>query len=335
MSEQPIVVHVEFDRIAKFIEEKLESLKNELRSKVSGSGKGEVLPAQEDHRRRIVESLRYGRSIREQWESPLLLPNKPVASLMDYVQKSREIEAGKTPVGSTIYIPVVRDVDADILEKVGDPLTPKDGLYEIVSATVKEAAITTNIDYHAIEQLSEDLLTSIESVFQKALLRAIDKKVLDEMASKNTPIINRSDGDKKFKTEYIADALLEVASQGKELNPQDFILVVNPAQCIDLYKEIASSQTLAFARSDIIKGGVVSEFMGVKILISSYLPSPAEGMVSAFLVHKNSIVLAIQRNIMFETERDTQARKIKLTGSATFAVAVVDPNAICKIITPA
>lgn len=335
MSEQPIIVQVEFDKIAKLIEEKIDALRGELKPKVSEGCKGEVLPAQEDYRRRIIESLKHGKVVREQWEAPLVLPAKPAASLMDYVQRSREIEARRAPVGSTIYIPVIRDVDADLLSEVGASLTPKTGLYDVVSATVKEAAIMTEIGYHAIEQLGEDLLAGIENVFQRALIKVIDKAILDEIASRAAPELDKSDGSVKFKAMYIAEALGVAAAQGKDLSPQDFILVVNPMQYVDLYKDISTSQTLVFARPDVVREGAISELMGVRILVSSYLPSPAGGKVSAYLIHRNAVVLATQRNIMFETERDTQNRKIKLTGSVTFAVAVADEKAICKIITPA
>lgn len=330
MSEN-FVVQVDVESLLKRIDEKFEALKAELKPKESG--KGVVLPAQEDYRKRLVESLKNGRSLREQWEAPLVLPTKPMASLMDYVQKSGELK--RAPVGSTIYIPVVKDTDADVLASVGASLTPKTGLYDVASATVKEAGITTEIGYHVIEQLSEDLLAGIEGVFQKALVRAIDKAILDEIASKSTSSIDKSAETVKFKAIYIAEALGAVASQGKDLSPQDFVLVVNPLQYVDLYKDIAASQALVFARPDVVKEGVVTEFMGVKILVSSYLPSAGTGKVSAFLIHKNSIVLATQREVMFETERNTVDRKIKLTGSTTFAVAVADEKAICKIITPA
>lgn len=334
MSEN-VVVHVDIESILKRIDDKFEALKKELMPKATEGGKGEVLPAQEDYRKKIVESLKYGRSLREQWETPLVLPTKPMASLMNYVQKSRELEARRAPVGSTIYIPIVKDADADILASLGASLTPKTGLYDIVSATVKEAGITTEIGYHVIEQLSEDLLTGIESVFQKALVRAIDKAILDEIAGKSTASIDKSAETVKFKATYIAEALGAIATQGKDLSPQDFVLVINTTQYIDLYKDIAASQALVFARPDVVKEGVVSEFMGVRILVNSYLPSAGTGKVSALLIHKDSVVLATQRDIVFETERDTQNRKIKLTGSVTFAVAVTDEKAICKIITPA
>ena len=47
------------------------------------------------------------------------------------------------------------------------------------------------------------------------------------------------------------------------------------------------------------------------------------------------MVFAPKRQLLIETERDTVSRKVKLTGSLTFAVAIVDKNAIVEIKTPA
>lgn len=336
MSEQPIIVQVELDKIAKLIEEKLDVLKNELKSKVPEDGKGIVLPAQEDHHRRIIESMKYGGVLREQWETPLLPPTKPMASLMDHVRRGRELEARRAPVGSTVYIPVIKDVDADILETVGATLTPKASLYDIISATIKEAAVTTEIGYHALEQLSEELLASIESAFQKAIIRAVDKEILDALANNTAvPEIDKSSATVRFSADWIPEAMGTVAAQGRDSQPSEFVLVIDPMQYIDLYKNIVSSQPLVYGMPNVVRDGLVAEFMGVRILVSSYVPSPASGKKSAFLIHKNAVVLAPQRNILFETEKDTQKRLIKLTGTITFAVAVADPKAVCEIITVA
>lgn len=336
MSEQPIVVQVEFDRIAKFIEEKLEALKRELAPKPERGGKGETIAPCEDYRRRIVESLKCGRSIREQWETPLIQPTAPTASLINHVYVSRELEARRVPVGSVVHIPVVKDVEAEVLSAPGGALTTRMGLYEVISASVEEVGVTTEIGYHVIEQLSEDLLAAIESVFQRAILRAMDKSILDKIAARNdVPVLDRSSGQSCFEATYIAEAMEVISSHGKDARPQDFILVINPTQHAALCKDIVKSQALVFARPDIIRDGIITEFMGVRILVSGYLPQVEGGKKCAILMHRNAVVVAPQRNILIETERDAQKRLIKLTGTATFAAAIVDPKAICKIMTPA
>jgi predicted ATP-grasp superfamily ATP-dependent carboligase len=124
--------------------------------------------------------------------------------------------------------------------------------------------------------------------------------------------------------------------EGKSVEPGDCLLVINAKMYEALLKDIAGSQPLVFARPDVVQKGVVTEFMGVKILVSNYLPEHdgTNHKKSAYLIHKNALVFAPKRELLLETERNTAARSIKLTGSLTFGVAVLDNKAVCEIKTP-
>lgn len=334
MSEN-VVVQVDIESVLKRIDEKFEALKRELTLKAEVGGKGEVIAPREDHRKRIVEALKYGKNIREQWETPINLLSAPTAAIATFVQRSKEI-SGR--MGDVVYIPYVKDFDMDIISPVGGSLTEKTDLYGVVQTTLKEVAAYTTIPYFDLEKLSEDLLAELEARFSKSALRAVDKVILDTLiADANIPELNKSTAAVNFDADWIAEALGVIAQQGKSIEPQDFLLVISPAMYIDLYKDIASSQALVYARPDIVKDGLVAEFMGVRILVSSYLPKhdAVNHKRSAYMIHKNAIVFAPKRELLIETERDTVNRKVKLTGSYTFGIAVVDNKAVCEIKTPA
>lgn len=327
--EKPIEVHVDLGGV-------MERL-NRLERMLTGSpdaGKGEVTASRDNPRHRIVEALKAG-SLREQWEPPISLPDKPTASIATFIQRSGEIRGQR---GDVVSIPYVRSFEMDLLTNVGDTLTPKTGLYGTAQTTLKEAAATTNIPYADVEKLSEELLEELEARFSRAALRAIDRHILDTLiGDANVPELNKSTANVNFDVDWIQEALGQVAAQGKDLTPQDFILVISPKMYVDLYKDIASSQALVYARPDVVREGLVAEFMGVKILISSYLPEhdSTDHKLSAYLIHRNSLVFAPKRELLIETQRDTAARMIKLTGSYTFGIAVIDNKAICEIKTPA
>ncbi|MEM3056499.1 MAG: hypothetical protein QW639_04635 [Candidatus Bathyarchaeia archaeon] len=86
--EKPIEVHVDLSRI----EERLKSLEEMLSRKPEPveAGKGEVLTPKESHHTRILEALKSG-SLKEQWEAPLSLPEKPTSNLVAYIARSMEI----------------------------------------------------------------------------------------------------------------------------------------------------------------------------------------------------------------------------------------------------
>jgi hypothetical protein len=331
MSEQekPIEVHVDLSGVM----ERLSRLEKMLTAGQE-AGKGEVTVPKENPRKRVVEALKAG-SLREQWEAPISLPDKPTASIATFVQRSTEVRGQR---GDSVTIPFVRSFDMDVLSNVGDTLTPKTGLYGTAQTTLKEAAATTNIPYADVEKLSEELLEELEGRFSTAALRAIDRHILDTLiADTGVPELDKSTASVYFDADWIPESLAEVVAQGKSLSPQDFILVISPKMYLDLYKDIVASQALVYARPDVVREGLVAEFMGVKILVSSYLPEhdATNHKLSAYLIHRNSIVFAPKRELLIETERDTAARKVKLTGSYTFGIATIDNKAICEIKTPA
>lgn len=324
--EKPVEVHVDLSGIM----EKLNELERKLTGSKGEMGKGEVSAPKENRYAKILEMLKNrSGTIREQWEAPISLPVKSTASLMSFVFRSDEVRGN---LGDTVSIPYVRAFDADILTNVGDPLTAKTGLYGIVQTTLKEAAATTDIPYADVEKLSEELLEELEAQFKNAIIRAIDKAILDAIiADPDIPELDKSLLTVAFDADWIPEALMMIASQGKTLTPGDYVLVLGPKAYHDLYKDIVGAQALVYARPDVVREGLVAEFMGVPIVISQYLPEHASGKVSCFLIHRNSIAFAPKREMLFETERDTQGRKVKLTGSYTFGVAVVDDKAICEI----
>ncbi|MEM3056497.1 MAG: phage major capsid protein [Candidatus Bathyarchaeia archaeon] len=232
---------------------------------------------------------------------------------------------------------MVTAFDVDVLGSVGGTLTEKTGIYSVKTTTLKEAGAYTQIPYSDIEKLSEGLLAEIEGQFQNAILRALDKAILDMIRadSSNVPYLDKSNAAVYFDADWVAEALEKVASEGKNLQPQDFVLVINPKMYLDLYRDIAGSQALVYARPDVVREGLVAEFMGVRILISSYLPTHTSNSYCAYLIHKNAVVFAPKREMFFETERDTVNRKVKLTGTYTFGIAELDPKAICEIRTKA
>lgn len=327
MSEQNIVVQVDIESLLKKIDEKLESI---LKARECEGGKGEVLPANvaEDRYKMVLEALKRG-GIREQWEKPVALPFKPTASLLSLIQQSDAIE-GK--MGDTVNIPYVNNFDADVLTNVGGSLSEKTGVYGVIQTTLKEAGAYIRIPYADLEKLSENLIASIEAQFENAIARAIDKAILDALiADTNIPELDKSTSTIAFDADWIPEAFQILMSQGRSIKPGDCILVLGPKAYMDLLKDIASTQALAFARPDVVRDGLLTEFMGVKIVVSNYLPAHAEGKVSCYLIHKNAIVFAPKREMLFETERDTINRVVKLTGTYTFGIAIIDNRAIVEI----
>jgi len=266
----------------------------------------------------------------EQYMPPVGQALAPAAKITDFVMRS-PILVGER--GDTVTVPYVKDFDMDILTNVGDTLTAKTGLYGTVATTLKEAAFTTTIPYADVEKLGPEIIEKIETAAVKAARRAVDKHILDTfLADTNVPELDKS-GTAGFDADWVAEAIQTLMSQGKDVEVGDLILVIDPMMYGYLLKDIAGTQALTYVRGDIVRTGVIRDFLGCNIVISNYLPEHdgTNHYRSAYLIHKNALVFAPKRELLLEMEKDTAARKNKLTGSHTFGIAVVDNKAVVEI----
>ena len=316
------------------LEQRLSEIEKRLGIKAESSGKGLIGPASKDERlTKIVEALKSG-SIREQWTAPLALPDAPTANIASFV-KNYTILRGEP--GDVAYIPVVKDFNVSKpTGGVGGTLSEITGAYTYVQTTLTEVGAYMQIPYNDLEKFSEDIVSEIEQKFAKACLRAVDKEILDTViADTDVPELDKSSAQVYFDADWIPEALHTIGLQNKDVKPQDTILVINTYMYADLFKDVAASQPVVFAMPDVVREGLLAELFGVKILVSNYLPTYATKSYSAFLIHKNAVVYAPKREILIESQKDTVARKVKLTGTHTFGLVLADDKAICEIKTKA
>jgi HK97 family phage major capsid protein len=304
----------------------------EKESVEEAKGKG-VIPTEDpavEVRRRIAESLKAG-SLKEQWTAPLdKLTAELRANLRRFITVS-EVLVGKP--GDTVNVPYVSDFDMDLVS-VGGTLTEATGIYGTTTVTLVEAGKYTQVPYADIEKIDADLLARIENVFARAAVRAEDRKILDTIiADANVPEVDKSAETVAFKAAWVAEALGKLLEQGKQVDPGRCVLVLSPGMYEALLSDIAGTQAFAFARPDVAKTGLVGQFMGVNVVVAGYLPEhdTVNHYLSAFLITPGAVVLAPKRELLVETERDTVARKVKITGTHTFGVSLVDNKAVVEI----
>lgn len=304
-----------------------------LKPKEEPKGKGIVESNKKDRLTEIVESLKKG-SLREQWTVPIDVTSyERFGGLRNHVTVTNILK-GKQ--GATVNIPYVKDFDFSEVT-VGGTLTEKTNLVGSVTATITEYGAYAQIPYDDIEEYGEQILSSLEKKFAVAAVRAEDKEILDTIiADTNVPEVDKSSASSNFDADWVAEAISKLMQQGKNFRPGDAVLCISPGMYEALAKDIAGSQPLTYVRPEVVRDGMLAEFMGCRILIPGYLPEhdATNHYLSAFLITRNAVVLAPKRELLVETERDTVARKIKITGTHTFAVKLVDNKAVVEIKTP-
>jgi len=286
-----------------------------------------------ERRAKILEALhnmvnKPGSKIAEQWEVPVAQVGKVTAHLRRWALVSEQIR-GKP--GDTVNIPYAKDFDLTVLGSVGGSLTETSNLVGSVQTTLKEAGFHTTIGYHLVEKLGERVVSRLEEKFANAALRAEDKVVLDTLlADTNVPELDKTSAT-SFDADYIVDAINKLISSGKTFEPGTCVLVLDAKFYADLVKDIAASQPLMFANPELIERGLITNLFGVDIAIAHYLPEHDTGKHSAYLIMREAFAIAPKRNMLLETEKDTKERKIKITGTHTFGVAIIDNQAAVEI----
>jgi HK97 family phage major capsid protein len=295
-----------------------------------GKGVIETLPSTTETRRRIAESLKAG-SLKEQWTAPMDVLTKELRANLRRFVTITEILVGKA--GDTVNVPYVSDFDMDLVS-VGGALTEATGIYGTTTVTLVEAGKYTQVSYGDIEKINADLLAKIENVFARAAVRAEDRKILDTIiADADVPEVDKSAAAEAFKAAWIVEALGKLLEQGKQVEPGRCVLVLSANMYEALLSDIAGTQAYAYARPDVAETGLVGQFMGVNVVVAGYLPEhdTANHYLSAFLIAPGAVVLAPKRELLIETERDTVARKVKITGTHTFGVSLIDNKAVVEI----
>jgi hypothetical protein len=274
--------------------------------------------------RDVLKKLQRGGSLKEQWTAPIGLVPPAAGRLRNYIIVSEKVVGA---AGDTVSVPYVKDFDLDILEEPGVALTPKTDLMGVVETTLKEAAATTDVDYSDLEKMSAEILTALEGQFVQASYRAEDKQILDTLYAEDTiPELDKSaDSPAAFPASYIAQALAVMGGHGKTISAGDCVLICNWQMYEDIVRDIAATQSLAYVAPDTVRSGILPTLIGVTVVAVNYLPSGGDPeCYSAYLLHHNAVVLAPKRELLIETDKRPQERKMSVTGSHTFGSSVLE-----------
>ena len=355
------------ERVAKRVQEGMQKYFNELaewrKTREAERGKGVVeafIP--DDKKARLVEEFQKGehadpKIIREQWSIaiPALTKYEPAAHLRDYVFVT---EAVKGKVGEDVTVPYVTDLDFAVVTKHTGTFTATTSLVSTLATTLKEAGAYYDAYYGDIEKIDQNLLDELNRTFAHAAVRAEDQELVKLLDALTTEHFEGAFGrdpscgdtglfllDTWFKAEWVADCIGNMIRKGKEVHPGDCVLYLTPKAYGSLLKELAASQIIAYARGDIITKGIIEDYLGVRILVGGYVTkcrtsSYGKGGLGStdttyevcyLMRSKRCLALAPKRDILIETDRIIDKRQLRIAGSHTFGVLVLDATEAIRI----
>lgn len=348
------------EALAKRDEAMVKRIVEELRAekKPSPHGKG-VVEAYADQKEKVLESIRNigsmkAKQMTEEWTIALPLYHQAElrAGLRDHVWTTM-INAGADTPGDIARIPYVRDFDFEILGAVGAAFAGETtGLLDSLTTTLYEAGAWSDIEYFLLERFDANTLDMLNQSFTRAAVRAEDAAIMTlvnaltntmyancgEAGAALTGTVGRSTGPAAFYAANIPQALGKLLGMGKQVLPSECVLYITGRPYAALLEELAASQAIAYAVPSIITQGEVEKYLGVKILVGGYKTwnqrtNAATGTVElAYLMRgRRAVALAPKRDILIQTDPQIATREMRIAGSHTFGIKIIEEKEIVYI----
>jgi hypothetical protein len=344
------------DALAKHDKALVEALVKELRKEPKPEqGKGFVEGYSESVDK-VLESLQSVQEsnwkMKEEWT--VAIPNyhqrELRAGLRDHVWTTTVLQGEQ---GDVARIPYVMDFDFEILAAVGNAFAASTtGIIAGLTTTLYEAGAWTDVPYNLIERFDRNLLDELNAVFARAAVRAEDAEIMTlinagtntnyanggQPAAALTGTVGRSTGGAVFYAANVPTALGRLLGMGKSATPGECVLYMTGRAYAALLAELVASTPIAHAQPSIITQGQVEKYLGVSIVVGGYRPwnqrtNAATGtMEVCYLMRgKRAVALAPKRDILIETDKQIATRQLRVTGSHTFGVLILDFKEIVHI----
>ena len=278
----------------------------------------------------------------EQWT--VVIPNytnaETSAGLRDYVWVD---ELLKDEPGDQANIPYVKDADFEILGAVGNAFASETtDLISSVTTTLYEAGLWTQIPYYILERINQNLLDEINSMLANASVRAEDAKIMSLIeAGTGTNFagdVGRSTGPAYFYASNIAQSIRTLLNAGKKVRPNECVCYLTSYAYGALLEELFSNEVIATADPTLIRTGEIEELMGVGLVVGGYRPSQQRTNAGTGTVDlcfcmrgKRAVALTPKRELLIETDKAIETRKLKITASHTFGAKILDFKEIVRI----
>ncbi len=278
----------------------------------------------------------------EQWT--VVIPNytskETSAGMRDYVWVD---ELLKDEPGDQANIPYVKDADFEILAAVGNAFAAETtDLVSSVTTTLYEAGLWTQIPYYILERINQNLLDEINAMLANASVRAEDAKIMALIeAGTSTNFageVGRKSGSAYFYAANIAQSIRALLNAGKKVRPSEMVVYLTSYAYGALLEELMANEVIATADPTLIRTGEIEELMGVGIVVGGYRPSQNRTNANTGTVDlcfamrgKRAVALAPKRELLIETDKATELRKLKITASHTFGVKILDFKEIVRI----
>ena len=219
-----------------------------------------------------------------------------------------------------------------------------------IPVTLTEYGATTVVSYAQMEQLTGDIVATIEAGYLDAAKIMEDVTIMTAMLAGSgscagviaSGTVSGAAGSICSTDTFVAKSILEglrlIAEAGYSVNPGDLTLVLAPKQLQDLLLDTTVVKMLSATEgpgTEIQATGRLTRWCGVNILVTGTpLTTTGTGNATvyrAFLFRNDAVALVPKRNLLIETQKVTTDRNITITGTHVFGVGIPFPKAMVVI----
>ena len=203
--------------------------------------------------------------------------------------------------------------------------------------SLKEGSAYTQVPYHILEEYDQNLLDEVNKAFVRAAVRCEDYLLMTALraATSRTQFagyIDRDTGALAFYAENIPIAIGKLLAAGKEVKPGELVCWMHAKAYAALLKELTASNAFTVADPNVVRSGLLEEYLGVKLLITGLnvtgkvrAGSGTGTCYPAYLFRpKRCMALAPKRDLLIETNRDIVNKKLQIAASHTCGVKILD-----------
>lgn len=367
MNEQKIAINIDVSQLKEIFQQQMQML-NEIKELIKP--KEELKPTaliESDDQKKIAESKKRYQMIAEGLRRVKEAIDSTGASVAlgqmwmpDLMVLPAGVKANLRKYSEVVEIPKGYDrvhftrITTPSFSALTEGSAPSDVVHTIdrVTATPVERGAKQTITYTVLESITGDIIEAIEKTFVNAAVLDEDGVILsalDAISNANLAAViyggdaiaeGNVDSNDKIDEDIFSKALKEICEEGYEVKPGDLVAVIHPKQYQDLLQSPGIKMAMQYGTLSNLEEGVVARLYGIDIVISTKVPTgsgsgtPPITTYHAFVFKKDEAVgLGISRNLLIESEKRTDERKLYITATHRIAAAVKAPKAVVKIIT--
>lgn len=237
--------------------------------------------------------------------------------------------------GTTVTVPVYPQQTAYSLLEGGD-ITANVISTSGATLTIAEVGVMTSITDLARVSSASDVVSDVGRLFGEAIARKIDTDLTTLFSAYTTNLVGNitaQSGDANITAADIFKAVAKLRAAG--VPGSDLVCVVHPSIGYDLKANLTATYAnpnAGLLQNEAMATGYLGMLAGVPVFETANINNNGNtGAYVGAVFHRNSLGLALMRDIQVETQRDASLRADEVVATAMYGVGTIYEGHGCAL----